>query len=43
LVTARELGFSAVMSVRHVMRLLDSAQQVRLDGRNRTIEILTPP
>jgi len=39
-VTARELGLPAVMSVRHVMRLLGNGQRVRIDGRNGTVQIL---
>jgi pyruvate,water dikinase len=39
-VTARELGLPAVMSVRHVMRLLDNGQRVRIDGRNGTVQLL---
>lgn len=41
-VTARELGLPAVMSVRHVMRLLENGQRVRIDGRHGTVEILSP-
>jgi len=39
-VTARELGLPAVMSVRHVMRLLGNGQRVRIDGRNGTVQML---
>ncbi len=39
-VTARELGLPAVMSVRHVMRLLANGQRVRIDGRNGTVQLL---
>jgi phosphohistidine swiveling domain-containing protein len=39
-VTARELGLPAVMSVRHVMRLLVNGQRVRIDGRNGIVQIL---
>lgn len=39
-VTARELGLPAVMSVRHVMRLLVNGQRVRIDGRNGTVQML---
>lgn len=42
-VTARELGLPAVMSVRHVMRLLVNRQRVRIDGRHGTVEVLSPP
>jgi pyruvate,water dikinase len=42
-VTARELGLPAVMSVRHVMRLLVNGQRVRIDGRHGTVEMLSPP
>lgn len=42
-VTARELGLPAVMSVRHVMRLLVNGQRVRIDGRHGTVEVLSPP
>ena len=42
-VTARELGLPAVMSVRHVMRLLCNGQRVRIDGRNGTVQILKQP
>jgi pyruvate,water dikinase len=42
-VTARELGLPAVMSVRHVMRMLANGQRVRIDGRHGTVEVLSPP
>lgn len=42
-VTARELGLPAVMSVRHLMRLLGNGQRVRIDGRNGTVQILKQP